>query len=88
MSVSVIYVYKECTCFQRQEGEHKHLKGKKREVCKKMVKPAFVDKDGVKKGAWNEEEDYKLRAYIQRFGHWNWGLLPKYAGNSCFFFPF
>lgn len=53
-----------------------------------MVKPAFVDKDGVKKGAWNEEEDYKLRAYIQRFGHWNWGLLPKYAGNSCFFFPF
>ncbi|KAL2496925.1 myb domain protein 14 [Forsythia ovata] len=45
-----------------------------------MVKPSFVDKDGIKKGAWSEEEDYKLRAYIQRFGHWNWRLLPKYAG--------
>ncbi|KAL2496902.1 transcription factor MYB [Forsythia ovata] len=45
-----------------------------------MVKPSFVDKDGIKKGAWSEEEDSKLRAYIQRFGHWNWCLLPKYAG--------
>ncbi|KAL2496895.1 myb domain protein 14 [Forsythia ovata] len=45
-----------------------------------MVKPSFVDKDGIKKGAWSEEEDHKLRAYIQRFGHWNWRLLPKYAG--------
>ncbi|KAL2496897.1 myb domain protein 14 [Forsythia ovata] len=45
-----------------------------------MVKPSFVDKDGIKKGAWSEEEDYKLRVYIQRYGHWNWRLLPKYAG--------
>ncbi|PWA50364.1 homeodomain-like protein [Artemisia annua] len=38
------------------------------------------DQNGVKKGTWSEEEDNKLRAYIQRYGHWNWGLLPKFAG--------
>ncbi|KAG8386953.1 hypothetical protein BUALT_Bualt03G0202300 [Buddleja alternifolia] len=36
--------------------------------------------NGVKKGAWSEEEDEKLRAYILRYGHWNWRLVPKYAG--------
>ncbi|EPS66172.1 hypothetical protein M569_08609, partial [Genlisea aurea] len=45
-----------------------------------MVKTSYVGHDGVKKGAWTEEEDEKLRAYIQRYGHWNWNLLPKYAG--------
>ncbi|KAI3457267.1 hypothetical protein Pfo_013930 [Paulownia fortunei] len=45
-----------------------------------MVRPPSVDRNGVKKGAWSEEEDNKLRAYIQRYGHWNWRLLPKYAG--------
>ncbi|XP_022869202.1 transcription factor MYB4-like, partial [Olea europaea var. sylvestris] len=53
-----------------------------------MVKPSKVDINGVKKGAWSEEEDNKLRAYIQRYGYWNWRLLPKYAslarcGKSC-----
>ncbi|GER43143.1 myb domain protein 9 [Striga asiatica] len=47
-----------------------------------MVKPASVDGNGLKKGAWSEEEDEKLRAYIQRYGHWNWRLLPKFAGLS------
>ncbi|GFP89531.1 myb-related protein myb4 [Phtheirospermum japonicum] len=47
-----------------------------------MVRPASVDSNGTKKGAWSEEEDNKLRAYIQRYGHWNWRLLPKYAGLS------
>lgn len=47
-----------------------------------MVKGAYVDKDGLKKGAWSEEEDNKLRSYIVRYGHWNWRLLPKFAGNS------
>lgn len=46
---------------------------------KKMVKSSCYD-NGVKKGAWSEDEDTKLRAYIQRYGHWNWGLLPKFAG--------
>ncbi|KAK2993230.1 hypothetical protein RJ640_002442, partial [Escallonia rubra] len=27
-------------------------------------------------------EDEKLRAYIQRYGHWNWRQLPKFAGLS------
>lgn len=45
-----------------------------------MVKAAWVDKNGLKKGAWSEEEDQKLRAYILKYGHWNWRLLPKYAG--------
>ncbi|XP_057783548.1 transcription factor MYB10-like [Salvia miltiorrhiza] len=44
-----------------------------------MRKPS-VDKNGVKKGAWSEEEDNKLRSYILRYGHWNWRLLPKFAG--------
>ncbi|KAK6157229.1 hypothetical protein DH2020_011477 [Rehmannia glutinosa] len=47
-----------------------------------MVRPPSVDSNGMKKGAWSEEEDNKLRAYIQRYGHWNWRLLPKYAGVS------
>ncbi|CAI9275481.1 unnamed protein product [Lactuca saligna] len=46
-----------------------------------MVKSSCYD-NGVKKGAWSEDEDIKLRAYIQRYGHWNWGLLPKFAGVS------
>lgn len=50
-----------------------------------MVKAAYVDKDGLKKGAWSEEEDNKLRSYIVRYGHWNWRLLPKFAGNSFSF---
>ncbi|KAK4388104.1 Transcription factor [Sesamum angolense] len=45
-----------------------------------MVRTPFVDKNGLKKGAWSEEEDNKLRAYILRYGHWNWRLLPKFAG--------
>ncbi|XP_057505720.1 transcription factor MYB8-like [Actinidia eriantha] len=43
--------------------------------------PSF-DKSGRKKGLWSTEEDDKLRAYVQRYGHWNWRELPKYAGLS------
>ncbi|KAI3793163.1 hypothetical protein L1987_35778 [Smallanthus sonchifolius] len=45
-----------------------------------MVRAPCIDKNGMKKGAWSEEEDNKLRDYIQRYGHWNWRELPKYAG--------
>ncbi|KAK4438574.1 Transcription factor [Sesamum alatum] len=45
-----------------------------------MVRPPYVDSNGLKKGAWSDDEDNKLRAYVQRYGHWNWRLLPKYAG--------
>ncbi|MFS8031114.1 putative transcription factor MYB-HB-like family [Helianthus anomalus] len=47
-----------------------------------MMKTPSFDNNGVKKGAWSEDEDNKLRAYIQRYGHWNWRLLPKFAGLS------
>lgn len=36
----------------------------------------------MKKGAWSKEEDDKLRAYILKYGHWNWTQLPKFAGIS------
>lgn len=45
-----------------------------------MVRAPCIDKNGLKKGAWSEEEDNKLRDYIERYGHWNWRELPKYAG--------
>lgn len=54
-----------------------------RELREKMMRPSLVDSNGMKKGAWSEEEDNKLRAYIQRYGHWNWRQLPKYAGKNC-----
>ncbi|KAK9266354.1 hypothetical protein L1049_024425 [Liquidambar formosana] len=47
-----------------------------------MVRAPCYDKNGLKKGAWSPEEDNKLRAYIQRYGHWNWRELPKFAGLS------
>eukprot|EP00257_Ricinus_communis_P013575 XP_015571043.1 transcription factor MYB4-like [Ricinus communis] len=47
-----------------------------------MVRAPFFDKNGLKKGAWSQEEDDKLRAYVQRYGHWNWRQLPKFAGLS------
>ncbi|CAI9761861.1 unnamed protein product [Fraxinus pennsylvanica] len=47
------------------------------------MRPCMVDSNGMKKGAWSEEEDNKLRAYIQRYGVWNWRQMPKYAGKNC-----
>ncbi|XP_059283127.1 transcription factor MYB14-like [Lycium ferocissimum] len=45
-----------------------------------MVRTPFIDTHGIKRGSWSEEEDNKLRAYVERFGHPNWRQLPKYAG--------
>ncbi|XP_076938555.1 transcription factor MYB15-like [Bidens hawaiensis] len=47
-----------------------------------MGKSSFYDKNGLKKGAWTDDEDKKLTAYIKRYGYWNWSLLPKFAGVS------
>ncbi|KAI3502227.1 hypothetical protein L1887_30259 [Cichorium endivia] len=47
-----------------------------------MVRAPCFDKDGIKKGAWSEEEDSRLRLHIQRHGHRNWRVLPKLAGLS------
>ncbi|KAJ0790782.1 putative transcription factor MYB-HB-like family [Helianthus annuus] len=59
---------------------------------KMMGKGSCCDKNGLKKGAWTEDEDKKLTAYITRYGHWNWGLLPQFAGMigslSQFIFSF
>lgn len=49
-----------------------------------MVRAPFYDENGIKRGAWSSEEDDKLRAYVERYGYWNWRELPKYAGkNTC-----
>ncbi|KAL5130692.1 Transcription factor MYB14 [Glycine soja] len=45
-----------------------------------MVRAPYFDKNGIKKGAWSEEEDKRLMAYVERHGHPNWRQLPKFAG--------
>ncbi|KAL4569819.1 hypothetical protein LXL04_025463 [Taraxacum kok-saghyz] len=47
-----------------------------------MVRAPCFDKNGIKRGAWSEEEDNKLRSHIQIYGHSNWRELPKLAGLS------
>ncbi|XP_008800091.1 myb-related protein Zm1-like [Phoenix dactylifera] len=38
------------------------------------------EKVGLNKGSWTPEEDVRLMAYIQKYGHGNWRALPKRAG--------
>ncbi|KAL4351827.1 hypothetical protein GQ457_06G004520 [Hibiscus cannabinus] len=45
-----------------------------------MVRTPSCDKSGLRKGTWTPEEDQKLRAYVTKYGCWNWRQLPKYAG--------
>ena len=45
-----------------------------------MVKAGGSEKPSLKKGSWTPEEDWKLIAYIRRYGIWNWSEMPKYAG--------
>ncbi|KAK8564069.1 hypothetical protein V6N13_005720 [Hibiscus sabdariffa] len=45
-----------------------------------MVRTPSCDKTGLRKGTWTPEEDQKLRAYVTKYGCWNWRQLPKYAG--------
>nr|XP_043606425.1 transcription factor MYB10-like [Erigeron canadensis] len=47
-----------------------------------MVRAPCFDKNGIKRGAWSEDEDNKLRSYIAIYGHSNWRELPKLAGLS------
>jgi myb proto-oncogene protein len=47
-----------------------------------MVRGPFYDKNGLKKGAWTPEEDYKLKCFIQTHGHSNWCKLPRRAGKK------
>ncbi|KAL1555573.1 transcription factor MYB10-like isoform X1 [Salvia divinorum] len=45
-----------------------------------MVRPPSIDSNGMKKGAWSEDEDEKLKTYVEKYGHSNWRLLPRHAG--------
>ncbi|KAL1812854.1 hypothetical protein DCAR_0625110 [Daucus carota subsp. sativus] len=47
-----------------------------------MVRSPSIDKNGIRKGEWSKEEDDKLRAYINKYGIWNWRQLPQFAGLS------
>ncbi|XP_024994052.1 transcription factor MYB30-like [Cynara cardunculus var. scolymus] len=47
-----------------------------------MVRAPRFDKYGIKKGKWSEEEDNKLRAFVEKYGHRNWRQLPTLAGLS------
>ena len=56
----------------------------KSEREREMVRPAYFDRNGIKRGVWDEEEDKKLSDHIKQNGHHNWRLLPLYAGNPDF----
>jgi len=51
-------------------------------IPEEMARTPCCDKNGLKKGSWTREEDKKLIAYVTKYGHWNWRLLPKFAGIS------
>ncbi|KVH96606.1 Homeodomain-like protein [Cynara cardunculus var. scolymus] len=44
-----------------------------------MSRTPYFDKNGKRKGPWSKEEDDKLRAYIERYGHWNWREIPRWS---------
>ncbi|KAE9607361.1 hypothetical protein Lal_00026801 [Lupinus albus] len=45
-----------------------------------MGRSPCCEKVGLKKGPWTTEEDQKLRAYIEEYGHGSWRALPAKAG--------
>nr|QSD99733.1 MYB family transcription factor [Melilotus albus] len=45
-----------------------------------MGRSPCCEKVGLKKGPWTPEEDQKLIAYIEEFGHGSWRALPSKAG--------
>ncbi|XP_061370892.1 transcription factor MYB106-like [Gastrolobium bilobum] len=45
-----------------------------------MGRSPCCEKVGLKKGPWTPEEDQKLMAYIEQFGHGSWRALPAKAG--------
>lgn len=47
-----------------------------------MVKTWRCEKTHLKKGAWSPEEDQMLKAYIKRYGIWNWNEMSKAAGTD------
>lgn len=56
---------------------------KLKEILPEMVRiPYYSEVSTLKKGSWSPEEDQKLKAYIKRYGIWNWTEMPKAAGLS------
>ncbi|KAJ1405809.1 SANT/Myb domain [Sesbania bispinosa] len=45
-----------------------------------MGRSPCCEKVGLKKGPWTPEEDQKLMAYIEEYGHGSWRALPAKAG--------
>ncbi|KAI8527427.1 hypothetical protein RHMOL_Rhmol12G0074600 [Rhododendron molle] len=45
-----------------------------------MGRSPCCEKVGLKKGPWTPEEDHKLLAYIEQYGHGSWRALPSKAG--------
>ncbi|XP_058193480.1 transcription factor MYB16-like [Rhododendron vialii] len=45
-----------------------------------MGRSPGCEKVGLKKGPWTPEEDHKLLAYIEQYGHGSWRALPAKAG--------
>jgi myb proto-oncogene protein len=61
--------------------DFKDKEGRKTYIVLDMVRAPYFDKNGVKKGAWSQEEDDKLREHIEKYGLWNWREIPKFAGS-------
>lgn len=49
-----------------------------------MVRTPCCKAEGIKKGAWTQEEDQKLIAYVQLHGEGGWRTLPDKAGILFF----
>ncbi|KAG6639664.1 transcription factor MYB4-like [Carya illinoinensis] len=41
---------------------------------------SYGEKMPASRGFWSPEEDQKLKAYIKRYGIWNWCRMPEAAG--------
>lgn len=50
-----------------------------------MVRTPCCRAEGLKKGAWTQEEDHKLIAYVERHGEGGWRTLPDKAGIPFYF---
>lgn len=49
-----------------------------------MVRTPCCRAEGLKKGAWTQEEDQKLILHVQRHGEGGWRTLPDKAGIHFF----